>query len=338
MLNFYDKKDVITSNDKIIYRNVFLFIEIVKFIADFVKYHATRIRFHRCLRDAALKWYRNELKQKHRDVLKRDEYLNKWDKKITIRFKIDESEILNLLIKNKYTIENVRSKRFVDVYVQQMIHHARNVEFIMISNQLNWIRMNIIASLQRDINKSHADMIIIDFIRDLKEKQYSWRNFYRMKFFQTQIKKRWKSQSLLIQNQYDNDFYFQQNIDYRQKDFYVNNSNYNNNNRNNFRYDNNFRNDRNYDQVNRNQYQKFINQFTQFQQQRLIKTFFVKQFFWTRSLQDVSAMSVSTMFQQIYYQKKTKSRKKCISRTRIEKHFSKIVSARVSKRYNKFVL
>ena len=180
-----------------------------------MKYNATRIRLHRCFRDVALKWYRNELKQEHRDVLKRNEYLNKWNKKITIRFKIDESEILNLFIKNKYTIENVRSKRFVDVYIQQVIRHARNVEFIIINNQLNWVWMNIIASLQRDINKSHVDIIIIDFIKNLKEKQYSWRNFYRMKFSHTQIKKRWKSQFLFIQNQYDNDFYFQQNIDYR---------------------------------------------------------------------------------------------------------------------------
>ena len=250
LLDFYDKKDVITSSDKIIYRDVFLFIEVVKFITDFVKYHATRISLHRCLRDAALKWYRDELKQEHRDALKRDEYLNKWNKKITTRFKIDESEILNLLTKNKYTIENVRSKRLVDVYVQQVIRHARNVEFIMINNQLNWVWMNIIVSLQRDINKSHADMTIVDFIRDLKKKQYSWRNFYRMKLFQTQSKKRWKSQSLLIQNQYDNrqiDYSSQQNIDYRQRDFYVNNSNYNNSNRNSSRYDNNVRNDRNYD-------------------------------------------------------------------------------------------
>ena len=169
-----------------------------------MKYHATRIHLYRCFRDVVLKWYRDELKQKHRDVLKRSEYLNKWNKEITIRFKIDESEILNLFIKNKYNVKNVRSKRLVDVYIQQVICHARNVEFIMINNQLNWIWMNIIVSLQRDINILHVDMIIIDFIKDLKEKQYSWRNFYRMKFLQTQIRKRWKSQSLFIQNQYDN--------------------------------------------------------------------------------------------------------------------------------------
>ena len=70
------------------------------------------------------------------------------------------------------------------------------------------------------------------------------------------------------------DYSFQQNIDYRQRNFYVNNSNYNNNNRNNFRYDNNARNDRNYDQ----DYNRTSNQ-TQFQfQQRLLKIFSSKQF------------------------------------------------------------
>ena len=55
LLDFYDKKNVITLNDKIFYRDVFFFIEVVNFITDFVKYHATRIRFHCCFRDVALK-------------------------------------------------------------------------------------------------------------------------------------------------------------------------------------------------------------------------------------------------------------------------------------------
>ena len=55
LFDFYDKRNIITSSDKIIYRDVFLFIEVVKFIADLVKYHAIRIRLHCCLRDVALK-------------------------------------------------------------------------------------------------------------------------------------------------------------------------------------------------------------------------------------------------------------------------------------------
>ena len=74
-----------------------------------------------------------------------------------------------------------------------------------------------------------------------------------------------------------NTSYIQPNTEYRQKDFYVNNSSANNRNdrrsSNNSRYDNNARNDRNYDQVNRSQYQMFASQ----SQQRLLKAFFAKQ-------------------------------------------------------------
>ena len=53
--NGYDKKNVITSSEKIIYRDVFLFVEIIKFIAILMKYEATKIRLHRCLRNTTLK-------------------------------------------------------------------------------------------------------------------------------------------------------------------------------------------------------------------------------------------------------------------------------------------
>ena len=53
--NNYGKNDVITSNEKIIYRNVFFFIESIKFITKLMKYSTTKIRLHRCFRDVVMK-------------------------------------------------------------------------------------------------------------------------------------------------------------------------------------------------------------------------------------------------------------------------------------------
>ena len=47
----YGEDDVIISGEKTIYRDVYLFIEAVKFIVMMMKYQATRIRLHRCLHD-----------------------------------------------------------------------------------------------------------------------------------------------------------------------------------------------------------------------------------------------------------------------------------------------
>ena len=260
---------------------------------------------HRCLRGIVQEWYEAELEFKNRDALKQDHQLDNWEKVIIDRFKIDQSEALKLFVKNVYTVENVRSKRSVSSYVQQVIRHAKNAEFILFNNQLNWAWMNLAAFLQRDVISFNDDIIIADFIKHLKHKQFTWRRFYKMKSFQTSIKKRWKSQSLFIQNQYVNRqfvYFFQQNTEYRQKDFYVNNSNYRNDRKsnNNARYDNNARNDRNYDQVNRDQYQVSANQ-SQQQQQRLLKASLIKQLSWTRFLQRASAIIVSASFQQTYY-------------------------------------
>ena len=148
-----------------------------------MKYQTTKIRSHRCFRDTTLKWYQIELKRKHYHILKQNHELNKWNKKFVVRFKMNQSETLNLFTKNIYTIENVRSKRSIDFYVQQVTRHAKNVDFILINNKLNWIWMNLVAFLQRDINSFSDNIIITTFIKLLKHKQFTWKRFYRMKFF-----------------------------------------------------------------------------------------------------------------------------------------------------------
>ena len=53
--NNYDKENVITSSEKIIYRDIFLFVEIIKFITILMKYETTKIRLHRSFRNTTLK-------------------------------------------------------------------------------------------------------------------------------------------------------------------------------------------------------------------------------------------------------------------------------------------
>ena len=55
LLDSYSKSDVIIFEKKTIYQDVHLFVEVVKNIAKLMKYQATRIRLHRCLRDIAQK-------------------------------------------------------------------------------------------------------------------------------------------------------------------------------------------------------------------------------------------------------------------------------------------
>ena len=53
--NNYNKKKIITSNEKTIYRDVFFFVETIQFITILMKYETIKIRLHRCFRDTTLK-------------------------------------------------------------------------------------------------------------------------------------------------------------------------------------------------------------------------------------------------------------------------------------------
>ena len=55
LLDNYDKSDVITSKKKIIYKDVYFFINVIKNIAKLIKYQTIKIRLHRCFRDIAQK-------------------------------------------------------------------------------------------------------------------------------------------------------------------------------------------------------------------------------------------------------------------------------------------
>ena len=56
---------------------------------------------------------------------------------LTVRFKLNEHEILKFFNNDKFIIDDVRQKKFVSAYVQIVIRHAKNVDFIIVNQQLN---------------------------------------------------------------------------------------------------------------------------------------------------------------------------------------------------------
>ena len=88
---------------------------------------------------------------------------------------------MNLLVENKYTIENVRNKRTITLYVQNVIRHAKNANFTTINNQLTWTWNHLALDLQRDIRKSTFKIIVLKFMNQLKKLQHAWKRYYAMK-------------------------------------------------------------------------------------------------------------------------------------------------------------
>ena len=65
----------------------------------------------------------------HRDDFNTNYDIAKRAKTLNERFKMNESKIMQLLIDDKYTIDDVKQKRSIIFYVQNVIRHAKNVDF-----------------------------------------------------------------------------------------------------------------------------------------------------------------------------------------------------------------
>ena len=222
----YDDDDYVIVTNKIYYRSVWLFMNAIKTIVISKKNRLVRTHLHRCLQDDAQTWYIDEIDDLQRFDLKRNQKLQNWEKSLIRRFKMSESKIMNLLVENKYTIEDVRNKRTVISYVQSVIRHAKNADFTTISNQLTWAWNHLAFDFQRDIKKSIFKITVLKFMNQLKKLQHAWRRYYAMK---TSSRKRWnfQSQSNLLfasSNQYSQ--YQQSNQNYSREKEYMNNQNY----------------------------------------------------------------------------------------------------------------
>ena len=294
----YEDDDYVIVTNKIYYRNVWLFIDAIKSIAISKKSRLIRTHLHRCFQNDVQTWYIDELDDLQRFDLKRNQDLQNWEKKFISRFKMSESEIMNLLIENKYTIEDVRKKRTVISYVQNVIRHAKNADFTTINNQFTWAWNHLAFDLQRDIKKSIFKIIVLEFMNHLKEFEHVWRRYYAMKI---SSKKRWDFQNqsdLLFASSDQYSQYQQSNQNYSREKRYMNNQNYDQASLQNFQrsYQNNdqinyqdnnratySRNNQWNSQNRQNQYSnnsRSVNQ--QYNQQRMIETSSQRQTSWTK--------------------------------------------------------
>ena len=224
--------------------------------------------------------------------LTRNRNINRWKKKLTDRFRMHETKVLILLIENKYIVENVRNQRSIFFYVQSVVRHCKNVNFMIVFSQLFWAWNYLDSNFQRDIEKFEFFIIVLNFIQKMKKMQIVWKRYYVKKI---SSKKIWQSSF----SQYDQQ-YNQQSINQN----YNRNQQYDNNNRNNNNQNyNNHQNDRNNNQQNdQNRYDQsfyFINFRSINQQQKFIEIFFSKQTSWQKTFWNAfSTFSFST---SIYY-------------------------------------
>ena len=269
------------------YRNVWLFLNSVDAIITIKKFFLIRINLHRCLKDDAQTWYIAELINEQRIDLTRDRDINRWKKKLIDRFKMNEADVLILLKENKYIVENVRRQRQTFFYVQSVVRHCKNVDFMIVSAQLKWTWNHFDSSFQRNINRLEFFITMLSFIQKMKKMQNVWKRYY----FKEASKKSWQ---FSFSQQYDQN----QNYNNNRGQQYDNNDNRN--------YDNNRdRNNQQYNHQNdQNRYEQssyFTNSRSINQQQRFIEKSSSRQASWQKAFWNAFTLVTSSTSQTSTY-------------------------------------
>ena len=58
--------------------------------------------------------------------------IENWKNVLSYKFKMTEADVMNLLTKNRYIIDDVRHQRYVFSYIQSVVRHCKNAELVIV--------------------------------------------------------------------------------------------------------------------------------------------------------------------------------------------------------------
>jgi hypothetical protein len=204
--SMYENKSVLTeefiehAEKNIYFRNVHLFLKRVKNVIKMKNVNQIRKNLFICLRDLALQWYTFELFENIKNLLRYDNEIEFWEKKLLKRFKKSISVVMIFLMKKKYTVKNVKRRRKSEEYAEVILRAAKSTELISEINLIFLIYNEIDVIFQRNICMSKANTKLNNFLTDLDDRKNVW--------WQLVERKRENSyeSSTNIQNQYSYEY------------------------------------------------------------------------------------------------------------------------------------
>ncbi len=108
------------------FKNVHLFLERVKNVARMKNATQIRKNLFTCLRKLVLQWYTFELSENIKNLLRFEDEVEFWKKKLFKRFKKFVNVIMTFLIKKKYTMKNARRRKKSREYAEVILRAAKS--------------------------------------------------------------------------------------------------------------------------------------------------------------------------------------------------------------------
>lgn len=220
----YDNKFIYTrdlmknAKKDIYFRDVHLFLERVKDHARIKNSALIRKNLFTCLRDLTLQWYTSELSKNIKNLLRLDKVVKFWKKELFKRFKEASNMIMINLVKEKYSMNDVRRRRESREYVDVIFRASKFANLIAEISQIFLIYNELDVKFQRDITMSKIDTKLDSFFIELNDMKNVWwqltdrkrRSFFEQTIYQnTQFYDNTRSRSRFARSrqQYKERFY-----------------------------------------------------------------------------------------------------------------------------------
>ena len=135
----YDNKSVNTespiehTNKEIYFRDVHLFVKRARDLV-ITKGNMIRENLWMSLRDTALEWWTAELSPVEKRITRFKKGVEKWSILLTNRFKEPATIVIDVVLRERYTIRDASSRREPREYAQKILRSVKNTEMTLIKN------------------------------------------------------------------------------------------------------------------------------------------------------------------------------------------------------------
>lgn len=170
------KGDIVYLGNHPYYRNVFVFVDRIKDVAQAKGNQTVRLNLHSCLRGTALEWHASELTTFEKDMLRTVELENGWIKLLIARFKERPTIALSKMERDKYTLRDAASGRTPRAYAQGVFRNAQAAGMSSTLNQLAIAWNHLHWEFQRDIPEPTDSISKAEFLSLLEAKTDIWRS------------------------------------------------------------------------------------------------------------------------------------------------------------------
>ena len=116
------------------FRNVHFFIERVKNIAIIQSEQHVRDNLFTCLRESALQWYTSKISSKTKQLIRYEKKIDHWTTQLLKRFKKITDVSMNIILKERYTMNDAKRRRESRKYAAKILRTAKSAELRSMTN------------------------------------------------------------------------------------------------------------------------------------------------------------------------------------------------------------